>query len=80
MISASSHLQGNIDISGLFCFIHNVYCDFDSTAAGGRKKHLKTTGTQLSWSQYSWKANRLGDGRTEGEEGWAGAGTQYRDL
>lgn len=44
------------------------------------KNHLKTTGTQLSWSQYSWKANRLGDGRTEGEEGWAGAGTQYRDL
>lgn len=57
-----------------FCVIHNIYCDFDTTAAGGRrqKKQPKTTGTQLSWSQYSWKANRLGDGRTEGGGGLGG--------
>lgn len=66
-------------ISGYFdlSIMYTVILILQLPEEGRRKKTLETTGTQLSWSQYSWKANRLGDGRTEGEEGWAGAGTQY---
>lgn len=36
----------------------------------GKKPQKTPTGTQLSWSRSSWKANRLGDGRTaRGEAG-----------
>lgn len=55
--------------NSVFCLSHNVQCDFDTTDAGGRENNRQRVKLE---SEYSWKAKRWGDGRTERGGGLGG--------